>query len=182
MLCKGNSALLNNIYLPAFWIQIIAALGLWAWVSKVFIFKDGHNLQSRICWKNNDQAIPWDLEVYNLKNYILISFLSDISRHEGVVFWIIISHKIFTSMSFWQKKLTDVSIFQILLTLAKLHSGLSKLHGSHGKVDDVINGDFLPRVRTQVLQYVELELQWEEEEYNRSYITERETKWRVKGW
>ena len=61
--------------------------------------------------------------------------------------------------------------------LAKLHSRLSNLHGSRDKVDDVINGDILSRANAGVsfnfIPYVELELQWEEEGYNRRYISER---------
>ena len=44
-------------------VKIFPARGLYVWVSKVFIFKDSHNSQTIICWKNNDQAMPWDLEV-----------------------------------------------------------------------------------------------------------------------
>ena len=69
--------------------------------------------------------------------------------------------------------MTDVAIFQILLTLAKLHSGLSNLHGSRDKVHDVINDDLLSRANICVsfnfIPYVEFELQWEEEGYNRRH-------------
>ena len=82
--------------------------------------------------------------------------------------------------------MTDVAIFQILLTLAKLHSGLSNSHESRDKVDDVINCDLLSRANAGVsfnfIPYVELELKWEKERYNMRHITERQTKWRVKGW
>ena len=76
--------------------------------------------------------------------------------------------------------MTDVAILQILLTLAKLHSGLSNSHESRDKVDDVINCDLLSRANAGVsfnfIPHVELELQWEEEGYNRRYITERQAK------
>ena len=67
--------------------------------------------------------------------------------------------------------MTDATIFQILVTLAKLHSGLSSLHESRDKVDDVINCDFLSRVNACVsfnfISYVDLELQLEEDGYDR---------------
>ena len=68
-------------------------------------------------------------------------------------------------------KKVDVVIFQILLKLAKLHSGLSNLHWSRDKFDDFINGDLLSMANAGLsfnfIPYVELELQWEEEGYNR---------------
>ena len=61
--------------------------------------------------------------------------------------------------------------------LAKLRSHLLNLHGSRDKVDDVISGDILSRADATVsfnfIPYVDLELKWEEEGYNRRYITER---------
>ena len=76
--------------------------------------------------------------------------------------------------------MTDVAIFQILLTLAKLHSGQLNLHESCDKVNDVVICDFLSRANAGVsfnlTPYVEIELQWEEEWYNRRYITERQAK------
>ena len=61
--------------------------------------------------------------------------------------------------------------------LAKLRSHLLNLHGSRDKVDDVISGDILSRANAAVsfnfIPYVDLELKWEEEGYNRRYITER---------
>ena len=67
--------------------------------------------------------------------------------------------------------MTDAAIFQILLTLAKLHFGLSNLHESRDKFDDVINCDLLSRANAgagfNFIPYVEIELQWEEEGYNR---------------
>ena len=76
--------------------------------------------------------------------------------------------------------MTDVAIFQILLTLAKLHSGLSNLHESSDNIDDVINCDLLSRANAgasfNFIPYVDLELQWEEEGYNRRYITEKQAK------
>ena len=84
----------------------------------------------------------------------------------------------FTFKDFLLKELTDVAIFQIFLKLAKLHSGLSNLYGSRDKVDDVTNCGLLSRANTVVsfnfIPYVEVELQWEEEGYNRTYITERQ--------
>ena len=74
----------------------------------------------------------------------------------------------------------DVAIFQILLTLTKLHSGLSNLHESRDKVDDVINFDLLSRANAGVsfnfIPYIELELQWEEKGYKRRHITEKQAK------
>ena len=76
--------------------------------------------------------------------------------------------------------MTDVAIFQILLALTKLHSGLSNLHESRDKVDDVINFDLLSRANAGVsfnfIPYVELELQWEEKGYKRRHITKRQAK------
>ena len=67
-----------------------------------------------------------------------------------------------------------------MLTLAKLHSGLSNFYRLRGKFDDVINFDLLSRANAGVsfnfIPYVDLELQWEEEGYNRRYITERQAK------
>ena len=76
--------------------------------------------------------------------------------------------------------MTDVTIFQILLALAKLHSGLSNFLESRDDVDDVINCDLLSRANAGVsfnfIPYVELELQWEEEGYNMRHITEMQAK------
>ena len=67
--------------------------------------------------------------------------------------------------------MTDASIFQILLTLAKLHFGLSNLHDSSDKSDDVIDCALLSRDNAgggfNFKPYVEIELQWEEEGYNK---------------
>ena len=69
--------------------------------------------------------------------------------------------------------MTDVVIFQILLTLVKLHSLLANLRGSRDKVPDVINGDLLSGANADVsfnfIPHVELELKWEEAGYNRRY-------------
>ena len=66
------------------------------------------------------------------------------------------------------------------MTLAKLHSGLSNLHGSRDKVDDVINCDLLSRANACVsfnfIPYVDLELLLEEDGCDRRYITERQAK------
>ena len=56
--------------------------------------------------------------------------------------------------------------------LAKLHFGLSNLHGSWDKFDDVINGDLLLMANPGK----ELELQYEEEGCSRRYITEWQAK------
>ena len=56
--------------------------------------------------------------------------------------------------------------------LAKLHFGLSNLHSSWDKVDDVINGDLLLMANPGK----ELELQYEEEGCSRRYITEWQAK------
>ena len=48
------------------------------------------------------------------------------------------------------KKLTDVAIFQVILTLGKLQSGMSNLHRSRDKVDGVIDGDLLSRANAGV--------------------------------
>ena len=76
--------------------------------------------------------------------------------------------------------MTDVAIFQILLRLARLHSGLSNLHKSRDKVDDVINWNLLSRANACVsfnfIPYVDLELQWEGDGYDRRYITEKQAK------
>ena len=56
--------------------------------------------------------------------------------------------------------------------LGKLHFGLSNLHRSWDKVDDVIIGDLLLMANAGV----ELELQWEEEGCSRRYITEWQAK------
>ena len=66
------------------------------------------------------------------------------------------------------------------MTLAKLHSGLSNLHESRDKADDVITCHLLSRahacVSFNLIPYVDLELQLEEDGYGRRYITERQAK------
>ena len=66
------------------------------------------------------------------------------------------------------------------MTLTKLYSGLSNLHESRDKFDDVINCDLLSRANACVsfnfIPYVDLELQLEEDGYDRRYITERQAK------
>ena len=64
------------------------------------------------------------------------------------------------------------------MTLAKLHSGLSNLHKPRDKVGDVINCDLLSRTNSCVsfnfIPCVDLELQLEEDGYDRRYIIERQ--------
>ena len=59
------------------------------------------------------------------------------------------------------------------------------LHKSRDKVDDVINCDLLSKdnagVSSSFIPYVDFELQWEKEGYNKKYVTERQAKCRVKG-
>ena len=62
------------------------------------------------------------------------------------------------------------------MDVAKLHFGLSNLKESRDKVPDLNNCDLFSKANVgetfNFIPCVELKLQWEEEGYNRRYITE----------